>query len=585
MKTHVSDAVIVGAGLAGERAAIEIASKGFEVHLISLIPPRQSHSNAAQGGIQASLGNIKEGKNKNDDDNWEIHFNDTVKGSDWGADQNVVEMVCKLASKLVREMEYWGAAFSRTSEGKINQRPFGGTSKPRCAFASDGTGHILLNTLDTRVMALKIPVFTRYQLLSLIHDNEKVTGITALNLINGEIEVFATQVVILATGGAGRLYRETTNSLVSCGDGCAITLETGLIPIGNPEAIQFHPTALVPTSILVTEGCRGDGGVLLDKDGKEFMCDYAPKAKGNGNLASRDVVSRSMMRHIAKGLGIDSPYGPHVWLDIKRLGEAHIKSKLADVDFLCRTFIGVDPTKEYIPVRPAQHYTMFGIKTNKFCEVYGLKRLFAAGECACWDMHGFNRLGGNSLLETVAAGYVAGIEALKYLSKSRLSGSKTLKAAEYQRQKKRLEKMVENEGKENVFKVCQEIQDILTAKVNIFRTESELKEAVEKLAALRPKVQNLGLKCKEIGPNLELQLALRLEGMLKLALCTSQSALLRTESRGSHYREDYPNRDDQHWLKRTLAYFPQKNDLPDVKYEPAEITKLPPGDRGYGEKK
>lgn len=580
MKVHFSDAVIVGAGLAGERAAIEIASRGHNVNIISLVPPRQSHSNAAQGGIQASLANTK----SNEGDNWGVHFDDTVKGSDWGADQNVVEMVCKLAPRLVRELDYWGAAFSRTENGKINQRPFGGASKPRCAFASDGTGHVLLNTLDSRVMALKIPVFTRYQLLSLIHDGAEARGITALNLKTGEVEIFLAQVVILATGGAGRLYRETTNALISFGDGCAVALETGLIPIGNPEAIQFHPTALVPTSILVTEGCRGDGGVLLDKDGKEFMWDYSST---KGNLASRDVVSRSMMRHIQKGLGIDSPYGPHLWLDIKRLGEKHIKTKLSDVDFLCRTFIGVDPTKEYVPVRPAQHYTMFGIKTNKFCEAYGLKRLFSVGECACWDLHGFNRLGGNSMLETIAAGYIAGNEAVKYIEANINLNLAIIHEIqeECRKQEKRIRTLIGRGNEENTFSLYRQMQDILTEKLGIFREGMLLQEAVEQLAMLNQKAQNIGLKHGDSGPNLELQMALRLPGMLKLALCIAKAAFLRTESRGSHYREDYPERDDKNWLKRTLAYFKQDQLFPKINYEPVEITLLPPGDRGYGEKK
>jgi len=581
MEIHFSDAVIVGAGLAGERAAIEIASNGFNVNIISLVPPRQSHSNAAQGGVQASLANTKE----NEGDNWRVHFDDTVKGSDWGADQNVVEMVCKLAPKLVRELDYWGAAFSRTDDGKINQRPFGGASKPRCAFASDGTGHILLNTIDSQVMALKIPIFRRYQLLSLIHNGEEVKGIAALNLKTNEIELFMAKATILATGGAGRLFPETTNSLISFGDGCAIALETGLVPIGNPEAIQFHPTALVPTSRLVTEGCRGDGGALLDKDGKEFMWDYSPT---KGNLASRDVVSRSMMRHIKKGLGIDSPYGPHLWLDIKRLGKKHIKTKLSDVDFLCRTFIGIDPKKEYIPVRPAQHYTMFGIKTNKNCEVYGLKRLFAVGECACWDLHGFNRLGGNSILETIAAGHIAGNESIKYISDSPSARLCHEAIKEYLKQKNRIESIVwyaRNAHNENIFHIFREMQNILSDSAGIFRNKTELQKGLDQLIALREKILNGGIRSQGKGPNLELQLALRLPGLIKLAICITQAALLREESRGSHYREDFPQRDDVKWLKRTLAYFPQGNDVPKIDYEPTEITLLPPGDRGYGEKK
>lgn len=578
MIRHFSDVVVVGAGLAGERAAIEIKKAGLNVCIVTLVPPRQSHSNAAQGGIQASLANAKESIG----DNWRLHFDDTIKGSDWGADQDVVETVTKLAPRLIRELDFWGAAFSRTSEGKINQRAFGGGSKPRAAFASDGTGHILLNTLDSIVMSLDIPVFNWYQLLSLIHNQESVFGITALNRQTGDVEVFLAKAVVLATGGAGRLYRESTNSEKTYGDGQAAALLTGLVPLGNPEAIQFHPTGLVPTSILVTEGCRGDGGALLDKDGKEFMWDYSKK----GNMASRDVVSRGMMTHIRKGFGVNSPYGPHLWLDIKRLGKEHIKTNLADVDFLCRTFIGIDPTKEYIPVRPAQHYTMFGIKTDKDCQVYGLKNFYAVGECGCWDMHGFNRLGGNSLLETIAAGYIAGcqiIEELRGLRPDSNFSSEAMECSglEYARQQGRIRTLIASQGKENVFVLLKELQDIMTEKVGIFRNGQELQKAVYQILSLIDRARYIGLKAKGVKANSELQLALRLEGMLKMALCTAYAALLRTESRGAHFREDYPARDDEKWLKRTLAYFPTGNRLPIIKYESVKITLLPPGERGY----
>jgi fumarate reductase flavoprotein subunit len=577
MKTlHLADVIIVGAGLAGERSAIEIASAGFKPVIISLCPARQSHSNAAQGGIQASLGNIAGGEQ----DDWLAHFKDTVKGSDWGADQNVVEMVCREAPRLVRELDYWGSAFTRTDAGKINQRQFGGTTYPRCAYASDGTGHILLNTLDSRRMALSIPVLTRYQALSLIHNGERAEGITALNMKTGEVEVFLANAVILATGGAGRLYRETTNSLISYGDGQAIALETGLVPLGNPEAIQFHPTALVPTSILVTEGCRGDGGVLLDKNGYEFMWDYSPT---KGNLASRDVVSRSMMRHIRAGFGVPSPYGDHLWLDIKRLGEKHIRENLRDVDYLCRTFVGIDPTKEYIPVRPAQHYTMFGIKTNRNCEAYGLKQLYAVGECACWDLHGFNRLGGNSLLETIASGYFAGRDVLKYLKTKVVASSEAEHA--YQEQELRIKKLCESDGVTSPFNVLKAIQTIMTENVGIFRNELDLYRAEMALRGVRSTIPSISIKTPQRATNDELSLALRLPGMLKTAHCTVWSAILRQESRGSHTREDFPDRDDTNWLKRTLAYYGKDDSFPTIEYEPVEITHLPPGDRGYGEKK
>ena len=576
-KIHTSQALIVGAGLAGERAAIEIASAGFSVNIISLCPPRQSHSNAAQGGIQASLANTEDGMG----DTSLVHFIDTVKGSDWGADQDIVEMVCKEAPRLVLELDYWGATFSRTAEGKINQRNFGGTSKPRCAYASDGTGHILLNTLDSRVTSLSIPVFIRYQALSLIHDGIRALGITALNQRTGEVETFLANVVILATGGAGRLYRETTNSLISYGDGQAIALETGLVPLGNPEAIQFHPTALVPTSILVTEGCRGDGGVLLDKNGYEFMWDYSPT---KGNLASRDVVSRSMMRHIKAGFGVHSPYGDHLWLDIKRLGEKHIRENLRDVDYLCRTFVGIDPTKEYIPVRPAQHYTMFGIKTNKECEAYGLEHLFAIGEAACWDLHGFNRLGGNSLLETIASGYFAGRNALKYLGPKVQEYCVEAKIAQV-KDEDRIYRLLNHNVGTSAVKILAEIQNTMTEYVGIFRNDEDMKTAFRLLQRIYvEKILDISVRTKEVKSNQELSLALRLPGMAKMALCTIYSALIRKESRGSHFREDYPTRDDKNCLYRTLAYFYPIAEEPTLHFEPIKIDRLPPGDRGYGEK-
>jgi fumarate reductase flavoprotein subunit len=519
MISFKADVVIVGAGLAGLRAAIEVASRGLRPAIISLIPSRQSHSNAAQGGIQASLANIAEGI----EDDWEVHFRDTVKGSDWGADQNVVEKVCKIAPRLIRETEYWGAVFSRTSEGKINQRPFGGTTYPRCAFASDGTGHILLNTLDSRAMALNLPIFIRRQALSLINDGKRVYGVSVLNIVSGETEMFVAPVVILAAGGAGQLFRETTNGDLCYGDGMTIALETGIVPIGNPEFIQFHPTPMPPAYLLATEGCRGDGGVLLNKYEKEFMREYAPNAKGNGNLASRDVVSRSMMREIKKGNGIDGFGTTHLWLDIKRLGENHIRTNLADVDFLCRNFIGVDPTKQYIPVKPAHHYTMFGVKTDENCAAYGLEGLYAAGECACWDMHGANRLGGNSLLETLAAGYVSGVQAVEYIYNSNaILDINSIIKEEYYRQIRRVTNFsVIN--KRELHKLFKDMKDILSDKAGIFRNGDELLKGIEEMDALHCRMKNIfSDKNRKIAPfnptpNLDLQLALRLPGMIKLA--------------------------------------------------------------------
>lgn len=576
-KVYFSDVVIVGAGLAGERAAIECAAKNLTVNIISLVEPRRSHSNAAQGGVQASLGNMKESEG----DDWKTHFEDTVRGSDWGADQDVVEIVCKLAPSLVREMEYFGTPFSRTKGGKIAQRNFGGTAKWRTCYASDGTGHALLYALDSQVGRLKIPVFTRHQAISLIHDGRKCSGVVACDTASGELIVFAAKSVILACGGYGRLYRESTNALINWGDGMNLAFETGIVPLGNMEAVQFHPTGLVQNGILMTEGCRGDGGVLLDKNGYEFMRDYAPKAKNNGNLASRDVVARGMMKRIRGGFGVKSPYGEHLWLDIKRLGKEHIEKKLSDIAFICRNFIGVDPVKDLIPVRPVQHYSMGGVRTDIFGETYGLKGLFAAGETACWDLHGFNRLGGNSLLETIAAGCVVGGRAVDYAKNTDSVFRSSFIEKEVKKQEEKIKVIAGRQRGENGTRILAELQNTLSDKVGIFRNADSLYEALISLKLLSEKAKQVAIQNKNQAANHELEMALRLPGMIKLGMAIVSGALNRRESRGSHFREDYPKRDDENFLKRTLAYSTESGII--IKYEDVVITHLPPGDRGYGE--
>lgn len=573
-KVCFSDVVIVGAGLAGERAAVECASKGLSVNIVSLVEPRRSHSNAAQGGIQASLGNMKESEG----DDWKTHFEDTVRGSDWGADQDVVELVCKLAPSLVREMEYFGTAFSRTKEGKIAQRNFGGTAKWRTCYASDGTGHALLYALDSQVGRLKIPVFTRHQAVSLIHDGRKCSGVVVCDTVSGEIVAFAAKAVVLACGGYGRLYRESTNALINWGDGMNLAFETGIVPLGNMEAVQFHPTGLVQNGILMTEGCRGDGGVLLDKDGFEFMWDYAPK---KGNLASRDVVARGMMKRIRDGFGVKSPYGEHLWLDVKRLGKEHIGKKLSDIAFICRNFIGVDPVKDLIPVRPVQHYSMGGVRTNIFGEAYGLKGLFAAGETACWDLHGFNRLGGNSLLETIAAGYVVGSRVVDYVKNTDSVFRSSFVEREIKKQEEKIKVIIGRQRGESGALILDELQNVLSDKAGIFRNADSLYEALISLEIISEKAKQIAICGKNVVANRELEMALRLPGMVKLGIAIVSGALNRRESRGSHFREDFPKRDDANFLKRTLAYSTELGVV--IKHEEVIITNLPPGDRGYGE--
>jgi fumarate reductase flavoprotein subunit len=592
--TFTSDVVIVGAGLAGERAAIEAASQGLNVILLSLVPPRRSHSSAAQGGMQASLGNSVMGKGDNPD----VHFSDTVKGSDWGCDQDVARLFAETAPVAVRQMAFWGVPWNRVAAGKrmydgmeiqedpekeglITARNFGGTAKWRTCYTADGTGHTLLYTMDSVVLKLGITVHDRTEVLSLIHDGTRCHGVVARCLRTGKLRVYTAKTTVMATGGYGRLYGASTNAIINEGNGMFVALETGVVPLGNMEAVQFHPTGIVPSWILITEGARGDGGYLLDKDHHRFMPDYEPKKK---ELASRDVVSRRIMQHIRKGHGVESPYGPHVWLDIRHLGTKHINTNLREIANICRNFAGIDPVDDLIPVRPTQHYSMGGIRTNIDGMAYGLEGLFALGEAACWDMHGFNRLGGNSLAETVVAGMIVGDKIAKYTKEASIHISSALIEEHARFQEDRIQALIEcRNGKENVYQLRREMESILSENVGIFRSQEPLQNAVAKLHELHERSKHVGLRGGGVGASPELASALRITGMIKLAYCIAAGALARKESRGSHYREDYPKRDDENWLKRTLAYWPVGADEPALEYEPVKITELPPGDRGYGE--
>jgi len=390
----------------------------------------------------------------------------------------------------------------------------------------------------------------------------------------------------IASGGAGRLYRVTTNAVINEGIGAAIALETGVAALGNMEAVQFHPTGIFPAGILVTEGCRGDGGLLKDVDGHRFMPDYEPEKK---ELASRDVVSRRMEQHIRGGKGVRSRFGEHLWLDITLLGEAHIKRNLREVWEICHYFLGIDPVRDLIPVRPAQHYTMGGVRTRPTGESPTLKGLFAAGEAACWDMHGFNRLGGNSVAETVVAGMIVGEYIADFCSDPANDASVPagLVREFVDRERSRLEAMVRRASGEDAAAIKREMQEIMTGKVAIFRTGAELDEAVDALQKLLVRSRSIGLRAHSPGSNPELVTAYRVQRMLKLALTVAHGAQVRTESRGAHFRHDHPRRDDANWLKRTLATWPRESDtLPTLSYEALDVKRmeLPPGWRGYGAK-
>ena len=490
MKIVYTDVLVIGGGLAGLRIAIGAKRRGHDVIILSLVPPKRSHSAAAQGGMQASLGNVIKGQGDNED----VHFEDTVRGSDWGADQDVVRMFVNTAPKAVRELASWGLPWSRVQQGDrqviinsqkvtiteraeaqglVAQRDFGGTKKWRTCYVSDGTGHAMLQTMSDQAIGEKIPVHERTEAIALIHDAGRCYGAIVRDLVTGELSAYVAKATAIAAGGAGRLYRVTTNAVICEGIGAGIALETGVATLGNMEAIQFHPTGIFPAGILVTEGCRGDGGLLKDVDGHRFMPDYEPEKK---ELASRDVVSRRMEEHIAKGKGVKSRFGEHIWLDITLLGEKHIKHNLREVYDICHHFMGVDPVKDWIPVRPAQHYTMGGVRTNHTGESPTLKGLFAAGEAACWDMHGFNRLGGNSVAETVVAGMIVGEFVADFCDKAAndVDIPTGLVHEVLRAEQAKLDALLGGKGTESGDALKQRMQEIMTAKVGIFRRGEDL---------------------------------------------------------------------------------------------------------------
>ncbi|GHU08216.1 fumarate reductase flavoprotein subunit [Betaproteobacteria bacterium] len=603
MKTVVTDVLVIGGGLAGLRMAIAARSRGHEAIVLSLVPPKRSHSAAAQGGMQAALANVTRGMGDNED----VHFEDTVRGSDWGADQIVARMFVNTAPKAARELAAWGTPWSRVrggereviineervtlaervdAHGLIAQRDFGGTKKWRTCYVSDGTGHAMLFTVSAHAISLGIDVHERCEALALIHDGERCYGAVVRNLITGELTAYLSRATALATGGAGRLYRVTTNAVICEGMGHALALETGVAALGNMEAIQFHPTGIFPAGILVTEGCRGDGGLLRDVDGHRFMPDYEPEKK---ELASRDVVSRRMEEHIRAGHGVSSRFGPHLWLDITLLGRRHIEHNLREVKEICESFLGIDPAEQWIPVRPAQHYTMGGVRTRPTGESPWLRGLFAAGEAACWDLHGFNRLGGNSVAETVVAGMIVGEYIADFCDKAenRVPLPVTLGEEFVKREAARLEALLGHSGKENAFHLCAEMQEIMTHHVGIFRQADALQAGIGRLQRLLQRSRDIGLTSKTWGANADLVAAYRLRRMLKLAITIAHGACQRTESRGAHFREDFPRRNDQDWLKRTLAFWPDDDAvLPRLDYEALDVKQmeLPPGWRGYGAK-
>ncbi len=599
MKIVYSDVLVIGGGLSGLRAAVASSKRGHSTVVISLVPAKRSHSAAAQGGMQASLAAASASRGDNED----VHFSDTIKGSDWGADQDVARMFANTAPKAIRELATWGVPWSRIkagerevvvnakkvtiteekqAEGLITSRNFGGTKKWRTCFTADGTGHTMLYAMDNKAIELGIDIHERKEALALIHSDGICNGAVVRDLITGELTAYVAKATVVATGGYGRLYKISTNAIICEGMGAAIALETGVTPLGNMEAVQFHPTAIVPAGILTTEGCRGDGGLLLDKDHYRFMPDYEPVKK---ELASRDVVSRRMTEHIRKGKGVPSPYGDHLWLDIRLLGKEHIDKNLREVKEICQYFLGIDPVTDLIPVQPTQHYSMGGVRTKPTGETPGLKGLFSVGEASCWDMHGFNRLGGNSVAETVVAGMIVGEYIADYCDDNSVDIKTSIVNDFIEREQAKIEKLCARDSGENVYDLKETMQNIMMDKVGIFRTEEDLVAAVSELTELHQRAKNIAIKTKTRSSNPELVEAMRVPRMIKIALCTAMGAQARKESRGAHAREDYPERNDKEWLKRTLAYWKNEDDpTPTLEYEDLDIMRMemPPGSRGYG---
>jgi succinate dehydrogenase / fumarate reductase flavoprotein subunit len=596
VQTHQHEVVIVGAGGAGLMAAL-YASRGVDTAVLSKLYPTRSHTGAAQGGIGAALGNLEP-------DKVEWHTFDSVKGSDYLGDQDAIEYMCEQAVPVVYELEHMGLPFSRTEDGKIAQRRFGGhtnneTHQPvmRSCYAADRTGHMILQTLYQQCIKNKVHFYDEFHVLDLLMKDGVANGVVAVELATGELHVFHAKAVVFATGGHGRIWELTSNAYAYTGDGVAITLRRGL-PAQDLEFFQFHPTGILKMGILITEGVRGEGGVLINGKGERFMERYAPTVK---DLASRDVVSRSIYLEIRNGNGINGKR--YVYLDMRpeivnkyaeldgrkmpdgtpyRVTGEQLLAKVPDIVDFARTYLGVDPIKEPMPIQPTAHYAMGGIPTNKYAEVVRdanntiVPGLYAAGEVACVSVHGANRLGTNSLLDIVVFGKEAGRKAADY---AKGASYKPLDADPTDFTRQQVDRLLNGTGSEKVVHVSEEMKTKMMDDVGVFRTAEGMQSAEQKMRELRQRYQNIHVDDHGRLFNTDLLNAWELGCLLDVALATTVSAAARTESRGAHAREDFPKRDDANWMKHTLAWMDR--DLVKLEYKPVSVTKYQPMERVY----
>ena len=586
MQVHHYDVVIVGAGGAGMRAAIESGQRARTAVLTKLYPTR-SHTGAAQGGMCAALANVEE-------DNWEWHTFDTVKGGDYLVDQDAAEVMAKEAIDAVLDLEKMGLPFNRTPEGKIDQRRFGGHTRDhgksavrRSCYAADRTGHMILQTLYQQCVKHGVEFYNEFYVLDLIMTEvdgvKRPAGVVSYELATGEIHVFQAKSIVFATGGVGKVFKTTSNAHTLTGDGMAVAYNRG-IPLEDMEFFQFHPTGLAGLGILLSEAARGEGGILRNSEGERFMERYAPTIK---DLAPRDIVARSMANEVREGRGC-GPNKDYVLLDLTHLEPAHIDAKLPDITEFARTYLGVEPYTEPVPVFPTAHYAMGGIPTNIKAEVLAdndniIPGLYAAGEVACVSVHGSNRLGTNSLLDINVFGKRAGIAAAEYAKTAELVDLPESPETEVVDM---LEKMRTSDGTERIAAIRKDLQDLMDANVQVFRTDETLRAALDEISKLRERYNNVGIQDRGKRYNLDLLEAVELGFLLELAEVISTAAIHRKESRGGHFREDFPDRDDENFMHHTMTYLDPEAETDGIKgmrleTKPVIVTRYQPMERKY----